>query len=258
MKPDFGAAADDYATHRAGFPPSFFSRLRDAGIGAPQQRIADVGTGTGTLARGFAAADCHVVGIDPSEAMIAEARRLAEADGLRASFRTGRAEATGLDEDSQEVVTAGQCWHWFDRPAAAREAARVLTSTGRLVIAHFDWIPLPGNVVEATERLIEAHNPAWRLGGGTGLYPQWLGDLSLAGFHEIETWSYDVSVPYTPEGWRGRIRASAGVGATLSPDRVAAFDRDLATLLADRFSGAEVATHHRVFTLVARPPATEP
>ena len=237
MKPDFGAAASDYSTHRAGFPASFFARLRNAGIGLDRQRIADVGTGTGTLARGFAAAGCRIVGIDASEAMIAEARRLADASGLRAEFHVGRAEATGLADDSRDIVAAGQCWHWFDRPAAAREATHILTKAGRLVIAHFDWIPLPGNVVEATEQLIEAHNPAWKLGGGNGLYPLWLRELAEVGYHDIETWSYDEDVPYSPDAWRGRVRASAGVGASLPPERVAAFDRDLAVLLAERFPG---------------------
>ena len=254
MSPDFGLAAADYATHRAGFPDSFFERLRAAGIGVAGQRIADVGTGTGTLARGFAAAGCEVVGIDPAEPMIVEARRSAAAAGLDVAFRVGRAEATGLEDSCRDVVTAGQCWHWFDRRAAADEAARVLAPSGRLVIAHFDWIPLAGNVVEATERLIESHNPGWRLGGGVGMYPQWLPDLGAAGYHAIETWSYDLAVRYTPEGWRGRIRASAGVGASLSPEQVANFDRDLAALLMDRFPGPEVSAHHRVFTLVANAP----
>jgi SAM-dependent methyltransferase len=186
--------------------------------------------------------------------MIAEARRLAAAAGLDVAFRVGNAEATGLDDGSRDVVTAGQCWHWFDRRAAADEAARVLAPGGRLVIAHFDWIPLAGNVAEATERLIESHNPDWRLGGGVGMYPQWLRGLAEAGYHAIETWSYDLPVLYTPEDWRGRIRASAGVGASLSPEQVAEFDRDLAALLSERFPGPEITAHHRVFTLVAQPP----
>jgi SAM-dependent methyltransferase len=255
MKPDFGLAAADYATHRAGFPDSFFARLRDRGIGVPGQRLADLGTGTGTLARGFAAAGCSAIGIDPSEPMISEARRLAETSGLTAEFRIGTAESTGLESDAFDVVTAGQCWHWFDRCAAADEASRLLKPEGTLVIAHFDWLPLPGNVVEATEKLIEAHNPDWRLGGGVGMYPQWLAGLSEAGYHAIETWSYDVDVPYTPESWRGRIRASAGVGASLAPDRVEAFDADHARLLATRFPGAEIPTRHRVFTVVALAPS---
>ena len=75
MEPDFGAAASDYATHRAGFPDSFFARLRALGIGRPAQRVVDLGTGTGTLARGLAAAGCAAFGVDHSHAMVAEARR---------------------------------------------------------------------------------------------------------------------------------------------------------------------------------------
>ena len=51
---DFGRTVSDYSTHRAGFPPLLFDKLGERGIGADGQRILDLGTGTGTLARGFA------------------------------------------------------------------------------------------------------------------------------------------------------------------------------------------------------------
>ncbi|MCB0062524.1 MAG: class I SAM-dependent methyltransferase, partial [Caldilineaceae bacterium] len=179
---NFGLTASDYGKHRAGFPPSLFERLAPYGIGEPGQQVVDLGTGTGTLARGFASRGCDVIGIDPAAAMLAEARRLADAVALTIDFRLGKAEATGLPAQSADVVSAGQCWHWFDRPAAAAEVARILRPSGKVVIAHFDWLPLAGNVVAATEALIEEHNPAWHLGGGTGIYPQWLRDLGEAGF----------------------------------------------------------------------------
>jgi len=254
VNPDFGKTASDYGRHRAGFPDSLFERLRAFGIGVPGQRLLDLGTGTGTLARGFARRGCDVVGVDLAPSMLAEARRLCEATRCSARFFAARAEATGLPEGAFDVVSAGQCWHWFDRRAAAREAARVLRAPGRLVIAHFDWIPLAGNVVEATETLIERHNAEWKLGGGMGLYPWWLRDLSETGFGDIETFGYDVDVPYTPEDWRGRIRASAGVGASLPPAAVEVFDRELAALLAERFPGDVIPVLHRVFALVASAP----
>jgi SAM-dependent methyltransferase len=254
MKVDFGATADDYRRHRAGFPDSLFERLARHGIGVPGQRVVDLGTGTGTLARGFARRGCRVVGIDPSEPLLGQARQLDREAGVQVEYRVARAEETGLEAATADVVAAGQCWHWFDRPAAAREADRVLRPGGRIVIAHFDWIPLPGNVVRATEELIEAHNPGWSLGGGAGIHPWWFRDLGEAGFGDIESFSYDVSTPYTPEAWRGRIRASAGVGATLPPERVAAFDRELAALLAERFPGEALAVPHRVFAVFATRP----
>lgn len=212
MDPDFGATADDYARHRAGFPASLFECLAALGIGEPGRSVLDLGIGTGSLARGFARRGCRVTGLDPAAPLLEKAR--------------------GLD--------------------AAAEARRLLRPGGSVVIAHFDWLPLRGNLVAATEALIERHNPAWSLGGGMGLYPAWLRGLGEAGFEDIASFSYDVAVPYTPEAWRGRIRASAGVAASLPPESVARFDADLAALLDERFPGDGWTVPHRVFAVTAR------
>ncbi|MDH5605498.1 MAG: class I SAM-dependent methyltransferase [Anaerolineae bacterium] len=248
---DFGLTAADYAQHRAGFPDSLYSRLRAFEIGLPGQRIVDLGTGTGTLARGFALRGCHVLGIDPSIQMLSQAGEIDRSAGVSVEYRCAAAENTDLPDNYAEVVSAGQCWHWFDRPKAAGEVARILQPGGKVLIAHFDWVPLNGNVVAGTEALILKHNPDWNMMGGTGLYPQWLVDLGEAGFEAIETFSYSEPAVYSPEAWRGRIRASAGVGASLSPEKVAAFDRDLAALLAENFPGDRLAVPHRVFAVIA-------
>jgi SAM-dependent methyltransferase len=254
LKVDFGLTARDYAEHRAGFPDSLFQRLAEQGIGTPGQVVADLGTGTGTLARGFALRGCKVTGIDVAEPLLQEARRLSQRTGIEIDFRYGRAEATGLPVRFADLVTAGQCWHWFDSLQAAEEVARILKPNGFLIIAHFDWLPLNGNVVEATEQLILQHNPAWSYAGTTGIHPQWLRDLGDSNYRDLETFSYDVEVPYTPDDWRGRIRASSGVGASLSAAQVENFDHDLAVILEERFPGEILKVPHRIFTVIARPP----
>lgn len=251
---DFGRAAQDYSTHRAGFPPRFFQALADRGLPAPGDRALDIGTGTGTVARGLAAAGARVTGLDPSPDLMAEAEALARANGLAIDWVQGAAEVLEFPDASFDLVTAGQCWHWFDRPVAAAETARVLRPGGTLVIAHFDWLPLLGNVVEATEALIMAANPAWRMAGGMGIYPGWLTDAAVAGFEALETFSFDLAVPYSHAAWRGRIRASAGVRASLDADATAAFDDDLAALLARDFPTDPLSVPHRVWALIAQRP----
>ena len=252
MSIDFSRTAGDYARHRVGFPPSFFDRLTHLGIGGSGWRALDLGTGTGTLARGLAAKGSEVVGLDPAEALIEEARRLDAEAGIRIDYVVGRAEATGLPEARFDLVTAGQCWHWFEREKAAAEARRLLGPGGRLVIAHFDWLPLPGNVARATEQLMQKHNPGWQLAGGTGLYPEWPNDLRRAGFRAVETFSYDLDVPYSHEAWRGRIRASAAIAASLSPDAVQRFDDEHAALLKAEFPEDPLNVLHAVFAAIGQ------
>jgi ubiquinone/menaquinone biosynthesis C-methylase UbiE len=135
MKPDFGATAEDYRKYRAGFPESLFDRLGPMGIGRPGQELVDLGTGTGSLARGFARRGCRVIGIDPDSRLLAQARKLDAEAGVEVDYRIGRAEETSLASGSVDVVAAGQCWHWFDRAAAASEASRILRRTGAILPA---------------------------------------------------------------------------------------------------------------------------
>ncbi len=254
LRADFGKTASDYGRHRASFPDEFFERLQTAGILRAGMHALDLGTGTGTVARGLASRGCEVTGLDRSAPLMEQAAELDRAAGVVVKYVNAPAEDTGLLAAEFDLVTAGQCWQWFDRPRAAAEARRVLKPGGRLVIAHFDWIPLPGNMVEATEQLIEKHNPKWKLGGGLGIYPQWPRDMAVAGFKGIETFSFDLDAIYTHEAWRGRVRASAGVGASLSPEGVAAFDDELRAMLADRWPKDPLRVMHRVFAAIGIAP----
>jgi SAM-dependent methyltransferase len=183
---------------------------------------------------------------------MAQARELDAEAGVHIEYREASAEQTGLPDAAFDVVTAGQCWHWFDRKRAATEVMRLLRPGGICAISHFDWLPLEGNVVAATEALICEHNPAWKMAGGTGIHPAWFADLALAGFRGIESFSFDVDATYSHEAWRGRIRASAGVAASLAPAAVAAFDTALAELLQQKFPEDPLPVPHRVFTVLGR------
>jgi SAM-dependent methyltransferase len=244
---DFGRTASDYRTFRAGFPQEFFDLLEKRGWALPRQRALDLGTGTGTVARGLAAMGLAVTGVDPAEALLAEARSMDRELSLAVEYRTGSAEDLSEQNESVDLVTAGQCWHWFDRARAASEAMRVLAPGGRLVIAHFDWLPLAGNVVEATEELIHSYNPAWTMGGGNGIYAAWLRDLAEALFVELETTSFDLPVVYSHDAWCGRIRASAGIKASLEAETIERFDANLGKLLRNRFPKDPLSVPHRVW-----------
>ena len=252
--PDWNRTAEDYARHRAAFPDWFHARLAERGLFTPASRILDLGTGTGHLARGFAKAGAKVIGLDIAAGMMSAARDLDRAAGVAIDYVEAPAEATGLPDGAFNLVTAGTCWHWFEKARVAAEAKRLLKPGGHLMIANLFWLPVLGNIVAQTESLIEAHNPAWDLGGWHGHGAHELKDLILAGFVARESFSVDYDIPYSPEAWRGRIRASAGISASLGAAEVEKFDGELAAMLAADFPGEVIAVPHRIVAVWGKKP----
>ena len=255
MKADFGQTATDCVRCRAGFSAELFDRLSRMGIGTPGQRLLDVGTGAGVLARVFASRGCGVTGVDPSLELLSAARRLDQADGVSISYIKGVAEETGLCGGVFEAVTAAVCWHWFDADRAAQEIRRILVPGGALAIIHFDWLAYPGSVAADSEHLMRERlpslpgqdtvrklflaitrkvKPEWVESEGSGIHPNRLVTLARNGFHQLESFSFDVAVPYTHEAWRGRLRSHAALDAVRKRDEVERLDLEMADVLEER------------------------
>lgn len=242
---DFGKTAEDYALYRVSFAPRLVDRLREFGIGLVGQKILDVGAGTGLLGAALAQRGAEITCID----LRFELLNRSNGGGLRIAART---EALPFRDGAFDVVTAAQCWHWFDRQTAPREILRVLKPGGRVAVIYQTYIPLPGSVAERTEQLILAHRPGWRHSNSTGVNGQVLRDLQISGFTEIESFSFDVEISFTCDSWRGYIRTTSAVGASMSPEQLSRFDAEHASLLGGLAEPIQIP--HRVFAAVARKP----
>lgn len=129
----FSNRSDNYAKFRPGYPSGVTKILKsDCGL-RETSVIADVGSGTGILSELFLKNGNSVFAVEPNAAM-----RLT-AEGLLtkyAKFRSisATAEATTLETESFDFVTAAQAFHWFDRGKAKREFARILKPEGWVVL----------------------------------------------------------------------------------------------------------------------------
>src|SRR5271154_4013684 len=123
---DWGRTSHDYALFRQGYPASFWQRLVALAAGLPGQRVLDLGTGTGNLAIEFARRDCKVTGVDITARQIEEARKRAQTERLSIEFRVLPAESTGLPDASFDLITASQCWVYFDQSRVIPEVKRML------------------------------------------------------------------------------------------------------------------------------------
>ncbi len=242
---DWSRTSADYAEHRPDYPAEFYRRLADRGVGLPGQRILDLGTGVGFLAENFSRHGAVVTGIDIAAGQLAVARQRAAKAGLRMEYHVASAEATGLESDSFDVVTAGQCWLYFDKERATAEVQRVLRPQGLLAISHFCWLPSESELAQRAEELVLKYNPGWTGAKLTNDVPTEMPEYFAGRFEQLDLFVFDAPIAFTRASWRGRWRACRGVGATLAPEEIAAFDREHAALL-DRSVGKEFTVPHRI------------
>jgi ArsR family transcriptional regulator len=101
--------------------------------------VADVGTGSGTLALELAAAGMRVIAVDHSKAMLEAARRkVAEAGAERVELRLGEAEALPLADAEVDAAFAHLVLQYLPAPGrAAAEVARVVRPGGAVVVVDF-------------------------------------------------------------------------------------------------------------------------
>jgi len=132
----FSDRVADYVRYRPGYPPELLECLRRLCRLTPQWVVADIGSGTGLLTKIFLENGNRVFAVEPNAAMRAAGEEYLRGFSQLVS-REGRAEATSLEAHSVDLVAAGQALHWFDRPRARAEFARILRPGG--------WVALVWN-----------------------------------------------------------------------------------------------------------------
>ncbi|MGH9182327.1 MAG: class I SAM-dependent methyltransferase [Acidimicrobiales bacterium] len=103
------------------------------------ERVLDIGTGTGAVARLAARERAVVTGLDLSPQLVGSARLLAAAEGIPVSFDVGDAERMPYADESFDIVaSAFGCMFAPDHRAVAAELARVCRPGGRLGLLTWD------------------------------------------------------------------------------------------------------------------------
>jgi ubiquinone/menaquinone biosynthesis C-methylase UbiE len=101
--------------YEAGWVPTFFAPWADLLLRAakpqPRERVLDVGTGTGIVARRTApmvlsknGRTGKVAGVDLTPGMLAVARSTAQREGVKIDWREGRAEELPFENESFDLV----------------------------------------------------------------------------------------------------------------------------------------------------------
>lgn len=225
---DWGRASLDYAKYRDIYPEKFYDKIIERGLCVDGQRVLDLGTGTGVLPRNMYRYGAKWIGTDISENQIEQAKLLSK--NMDIAYYASSTESINFPDNSFDVITACQCFWYFDHKNVAPNLARMLKKDGRLLVLYMAWLPFEDDVSGKSEELILKYSPDWS-GARETRKPIHIPEEVLDYFELVYHEEYDVKVPFSKESWHGRVRASRGIGASLSVDELKVWDKEHRELL---------------------------
>lgn len=223
---DFGKTSHDYAYYRDIYPKSMYDKLILFGVGKSGQKILDLGSGTAVLPVNLSNTGAQFTATDISAQQIFFGRQIVDEKHIKnIDFKVCSAEETGFEDNSFDVVTAVQCFSYFDAQEAAREIYRVLKSGGIFCKIYMDWLAFEDEVINEMESFVLKYNPNWN---GYGFkkfkynYPDWADDkFNIEIIH-----SYNETLSFSKKEWLGRIKSCRGIGASLPEKMVEQFSKE--------------------------------
>ncbi|MFL5752382.1 MAG: class I SAM-dependent methyltransferase [Bacteroidia bacterium] len=129
----FSDRVDNYVKYRPHYPEEIIAFLQSENVLKDNDRIADIGSGTGISCELFLNKGFTVFGIEPNAEMREAAEKILSSNRGFKSIN-GTAEHTTLENNSVELVVAGQAFHWFDREKSKKEFRRILKPRGNVVL----------------------------------------------------------------------------------------------------------------------------
>jgi ubiquinone/menaquinone biosynthesis C-methylase UbiE len=249
----FNALAEQYDAYRPHYPPEALLFLVTLGELDGTSDVADIGTGTGRIAIELAKYVRMVYAVDTASVMLQQLQIAAEEAGL-SNVRTIEApgEATGLQNESLDLVTLAQAFHWMDKSASLKEAHRILKPNEQLVLLWNQVTNTQDSYYTEIVSLIKKNNPAYK--GGADIisadFPDHINESNL--FGPVERYTFPFQADYTPENYVGFLLSKSYIGVGIKSANIPQFMEDTTVVLNKSFPDRKVVEKYETVMLVAR------
>ena len=220
---DWGKTSVDYAKFRDIYPPEFYNKILNRQRCINNQSVLDVGTGTGVLPRNMYQYGAKWIGTDISVDQIEQAKILSKGMGIE--YYALPTEHIDFPDHSFDVITACQCFWYFNHEQIMPKFFRMLKPGGCILLLYMAWLPFEDPIAGASEKLVLKYSPAWS-GAGERIHPIMIPDCYKEKFDLTYHQEYPLKVPFTRESWNGRIKTCRGIGASLSKQEIFQWEQE--------------------------------
>lgn len=199
----FDNKGEIYAKARPKYSQKLLEHLKSRSDIPENAVIADIGSGTGIFTEQLLNAGYKAFAVEPNNDM----RKIAEQNlSGNPNFTSvnGRADSTSLPDNSIDIVTAAQAFHWFDKDLFRAECNRILKKNGLIILVYNSRIESAECTI-ALKELRKKYNPEFN-GFSNGISE----DKCKEFFNgKCEILTYDNSVTYDRKGYINRVLSSS-------------------------------------------------
>ena len=206
----FTGKSDDYFRYRPAYPEASVRWIKARCSG---EAVVDIGAGTGIFTKVLLNFFKNVSAIEPN----ADMRKNFRIFLPETACLSGSGEATGLPDNSVDLITVAQAFHWLDEEKFRQEAMRILRPGGKVAII---WnTALKNDFSIARNSVCQKYCPRFRSGHAGKRSPE-EGDVFLRYhyFSKVEFVSFSNPFVMDLETFEGNMRSRSYAIAPEHPD----------------------------------------
>ena len=207
-KQRFSTRVENYIRYRPGYPAGVIDLLRDECGLDKNSVVGDIGSGTGILSVLLLKLGSHVFGVEPNREMREAGERLL-ADYPNFTSVAASAEDTTLPDNSIDIITASQAFHWFDRAKAKEEFLRILKPDGWVALIWNDRQTTTTPFLVEYEHLLQTYATDYKVVNHKELDPSAIGSFFAPGGFNLKT--FENRQLFDFQSLKGRLLSSSYV-----------------------------------------------
>ncbi|MHA1518683.1 MAG: class I SAM-dependent methyltransferase [Promethearchaeota archaeon] len=213
----FSTRVENYKKYRPHYPIKVIEELNNYLHQKKGLQVADIGSGTGIFTERLLEVGYSVFAVEPNEEM----RQSAEKDlSLNPDFHSinGTAENSTLPEESIDLITAAQSFHWFSPEPTLKEFQRILKPEGLIAFLWNERDNDASSFLKEYDLLLCEACPSYETSPHLNIGKQkildYIEEISLEEFHFSNYQEFDK------EGFIGRVLSSSYTPLPDSPDYI--------------------------------------
>ncbi|WP_088042719.1 class I SAM-dependent methyltransferase [Bacillus sp. EAC] len=203
---NFTGKAEVYSKYRPIYPKKFIDYLLATNDLNEESNVVDIGSGTGILSRQLLEVGMKVIAIEPNNDMRSTAEHsLKHYSGFQSIEAT--AEHSTLNDNSIDLITVAQAFHWFDKEKFKAECQRILKKDSKVLLV-WNSKDLSKPLMMELQEICKKNCPKFKgFSGGIEDNPEIYIQFFKDGKYEYQSYQNDLEVDY--EGFLGRNLSSS-------------------------------------------------